>query len=129
MSSNIEYLIQLHRDGVITNSDLKKGINVLNLPDESSSRPTEQKVLALENLRKKRRDKKTHQKQRRATVSEEATAKASEEMQSEEYAKVSQNLKLIDKPLCSYFKTYGIDAHEYKNTSILFVNKKSIIIG
>ena len=51
-------------------------------------------------------------------------------MQSEEYAKVSQNLKLINKPLCSYFKTYEIDAHKYKkNTSILFVNKKSIIIG
>ena len=129
MSSNIEYLIQLHRDGVITNNDLKKGIRALNLPDESSSKPTEQKVSALENLRKKCRDKKMHQKQRRATVSEEATAKASEEMQSEEYAKVSQNLKLINKPLCSYFKTYEIDAHKYKNTSILFVNKKSIIIG
>ena len=40
MSLNIEYLIQLHRDGVITNNDLKKGIRALNLPDESSSKPT-----------------------------------------------------------------------------------------
>ena len=57
MSSNIEYLIQLHHDGVITIDDLKKGIRALNLPDEPIPKPTEPKELALENLRKKRKIK------------------------------------------------------------------------
>ena len=52
MSSNIEYLIQLHRGGVFTNDDLKKkGIRALHLPDKPSPKPTELKELALENLR------------------------------------------------------------------------------
>ena len=38
------------------------------------------------------------------------------------------NLKLVDIPLCNYIKTYEIDAHKYKDTSILFDYKKSNII-
>ena len=30
--------------------------------------------------------------------------------------------------MCNYFKTYEIDAHKYKDPSILFNDKKSIII-
>ena len=45
MSSNIEYLTQLDRDGVITIDDLKTGIRAINLPDEPIPKPTEQKNL------------------------------------------------------------------------------------
>ena len=38
MSTNIEYLIQLHRNGVITDGDLRKGIRMLKEPSET---PTE----------------------------------------------------------------------------------------
>ena len=37
-------------------------------------------------------------------------------------------LKLIDKPLCNYFKTYVIDAHRYKDPFTLFIDKKPIIV-
>ena len=92
MSSNIEYLIHLHRDDVITNDDLKKGIRALKLPDEPSPKAAELKELALENLSKKCRDKKKRPKQRRAEASEEATTKASKETQSEENTEASQIL-------------------------------------
>ena len=98
------------------------------MPDESSPKPTERKESPLENLHKKRRDKKKRQKQRRAKASEEATAKAYKETQSEQHAEVFQNVKLIDIPLCNYFKTYEIDVQIYIDTSILFDDKKSIMI-
>ena len=93
------------------------------MPDESTPKPTEPKESPLENLHKKRRDKKKRQKQRRAKASEEATAKAPVETQSEQHAEGFQNAKLIDRPLCNYFKTYEIDAQIYKDTSILFDDK------
>ena len=34
----------------------------------------------------------------------------------------------MDRPLCNYFKTYEIDAHRYKDPSVLFYDKKSIRI-
>ena len=37
-------------------------------------------------------------------------------------------LKLVDRPLCDYFKTYEIDARTYKDPSALFSDKKSVII-
>ena len=38
MSTDIKYLIQLHRNGVITDDDLRKGIRLLKEPSET---PTE----------------------------------------------------------------------------------------
>ena len=38
-------------------------------------------------------------------------------------------LKLVDKPLCNYFKTYEIDAHTYKEPSALFGDKKSMLVN
>ena len=105
MSSNIEYLNYLHRDDVITNDDLKKGIRALKLPDEPSPKAAELKELALEKSKQKvQRQEKKRPKQRRAEASEEATAKASEETQSEENTDASQFLKLMDRPLCNYLK-------------------------
>ena len=40
MSTNLEYLLQLHRNGVITDDDLRKGIRILKEPI-SSETPTE----------------------------------------------------------------------------------------
>ena len=36
-------------------------------------------------------------------------------------------LKLVDKPLCNYFKTDELDASAYKDASVLFADKKSVI--
>ena len=36
-------------------------------------------------------------------------------------------LKLVDKSLCNYFKTYELDASTYKDASVLFADKTSII--
>ena len=34
----------------------------------------------------------------------------------------------MDRPLCNYLKTYKINLHNYKDTSVLFDDKKSITI-
>ena len=39
MSSRIEYLIQLHCNGVISDDDLRKGIRALNVPEGSPPVP------------------------------------------------------------------------------------------
>ena len=38
-------------------------------------------------------------------------------------------LKLVDKPLCNYFKTYEIDAHSYIDHSALFRDTKSMLVN
>jgi hypothetical protein len=49
--------------------------------------------------------------------------------QTQPLPQMSENeLTLTDKPLCNYFKTYQIDAHQYKDPTILFNEKKSTII-
>ena len=112
MSSNIEYLLQLHRNGVITDDDLRKGIRALKLSDEPSSKQeaksSEPKESPLEKLRTKRREKKRRRKQRRDLA--RATAVHEETQELADTAEASQNLKLVDKPLCNYFKTYEINA-------------------
>ena len=40
-----------------------------------------------------------------------------------EKRKSVSELKLVDKPLCNYFKTYEIVAHTYKDPSALFSDK------
>ena len=137
MSSEIVYLLNLHKEGKIDDSALNKALNALQPStqnrlvgqDEPSikSKPTESSKV-LENIRQKRREKKKRQKQRHTKTLAEETATALEENQSEEHAEASQNSKLVDKPLCNYFKTYEINAEKYKNPSILFEDKKSIII-
>ena len=132
MSSNIEYLLQLHRNGVITDDDLRKGIRALKLSDEPSSKQeaksSEPKESPLEKLRRKRREKKRRRKQRRDLARAEATVAHEETQELADTAEASQNLKLVDKPLCNYFKTYEINAEKYRDPSILFENKKSLMI-
>ena len=45
-------------------------------------------------------------------------------MKSSFQRKPVSELKLVDKPLCNSFKTYEIDAYKYKDSSILFDDKK-----
>ena len=60
MSSNIEYLLQLHRNGVITDDDFRQEIRALKEPNvkESANVQDVGSSPALENLRKKRRERK-----------------------------------------------------------------------
>ena len=63
MSTNLEYLLQLHRNGVITDDDLQKGIRILKEPSEAPTEvpsPPKTKVPSIqtENKRAKRNKKK-----------------------------------------------------------------------
>ena len=42
--------------------------------------------------------------------------------------RIVPELKLADRPLCNYFKAYEIDASSYKDPSVLFKDKKSLLI-
>lgn len=83
MSSNVDYLLHLQRDGVITNDYLRKGIRALKKPGVQK---VQEGSSALENLRKKRRNKKKRQKQK-----------------FERKGFGVSELKLVDRPLCNYF--------------------------
>ena len=122
MAEEIRQLLKLHNEGKISDSALDNALKALQ-PD--GKEPVES---AVEKLRTKRREKKRRRKQRRDLARAEATAAHEETQELAETAEASQNLKLVDKPLCNYFKTYEINAEKYKDPSILFENKKSLII-
>ena len=139
MSTNIEYLIQLHRNGVITDGDLRKGIRMLKEPSEtptevpSPSPKTAVPSPSTENKRAKRRKKKKarrlRQKEQQARQKHEQWHKAVMDELKQVYSQREKKskLKLVDRPLCDYFKTYEIDARTYKDPSALFSDKKSMI--
>ena len=122
MAEEIRQLLKLHNEGKISDSALDNALKALQ-PD--GKEPVES---AVEKLRTKRREKKKRRKQRRDLARADATAAHEETQELAETAEASQNLKLVDKPLCNYFKTYEINAEKYKDPSILFENKKSLII-
>ena len=126
--SEVEYLLNLQKEGKIDDSALNKALNAL----QSTTKTTESvQPSALENLRKKRRNKKKkekRQKQNYAHLKKAVIDELKQVLSQREKRKSISELKLVDKPLCNYFKTYEIDAHKYKNPSILFNDKKSIII-
>ena len=108
MNTNVEKLLKLHSEGRIDDTALNKALNALKEPESSK---------AIESLRRRRREKK---KRKRAQLAEKVIQ---DDTQVE-----SNELKLVDKPLCNYFKTYEVDARKYKDPSILFSDKNSIII-
>ena len=122
MAEEIRQLLKLHNEGKISDSALDNALKALQ-PD--GKEPVES---AVEKLRTKRREKKKRRKQRRDLARADATAAHEETQELAETAEASQNLKLVDKPLCNYFKTYEINAEKYRDPSILFENKKSLII-
>ena len=110
MSVNVEKLLKLHCEGRIDDTALNKALNALNEPERTeSSKP-------LESLRRRRREKKRRKRAQLAekVIEDDTTAESNE-------------LKLVDKPLCNYFKTYEVDARKHKDPSILFNDKKSIM--
>ena len=107
MSANLEKLLKLHSEGRIDDTALNKALNALNEPEK---KPESSK--AIENLWRRRREKKKRAQVAEKVIEDDTTVE-------------SNDLKLIDKPLCNYFKTYEVDARKYKDPSILFNDKKS----
>ena len=131
----MEYLIQLHRNGVITDDDLRKEIHVRMLKEPSEKQteapsPSKTEVPSTENKRVKRRKKKKarplRQKEQQTRQKHEQRHKAvmDELKQVLSQRENKSKLKLVDRPLCDYFKTYETDAHAYKDPSALFSDKK-----
>ena len=73
--------------------------------------------------RKKKKEKQLRQKEQQARENHEQRQKAviDELKQVLSQRKSVSKLKLVDKPLCNYFKTYVIDAHTYKDPSALMI--------
>ena len=137
MSTNLEYLLQLHRNGVITDDDLQKGIRILKEPSEAPTKvpsppKTEVPSIQTENKRAKRNKKKKEKKRLKKKYEQLQKAVIDELKQvlsQREKRKSVSELKLVDKPLCNYFKTYEIDANTYKDLSALFSDKKSMLVN
>ena len=125
MSAEITYLINLHKEGKIDDSALNKALNALQ-PASAQTVESDVQSTALEKMRKRRRDKKKKRRQKRkyAELQKSVINELKQVLKSRN--SVSE-LKLVDKPLCNYFKTYELDASAYKDASVLFADKKSII--
>ena len=124
-SSEITYLIHLHKEGKIDDNALNKALNALQSTPIQTVEADVQST-ALEKLRKKCHAKKKKRRQSRKYA--ELQKSGINELKQVLKARNSvSELKLVDEPLCNYFKTYEIDASKYKDASILFADKKSII--
>ena len=77
-------------------------------------------------MRKRRRDKQKKRRQKRKYAQLQKSVKNELKQVLKSRNSVSE-LKLVDKPLCNYFKTYELNASAYKDASVLFADKKSII--
>ena len=95
---SVERLLQLHSEGRISDEALDKGLKSLDIAKqtEKNAEPT---TSAFDNMRKRRRNKKIRKRQQ----------------QNNDEKKLVEELKLIDKPLCNYFKAYEIDVHRYND--------------
>ena len=125
MSAEIKYLINLHKEGKIGDSALYKALNAL---QPTQTVKSDIQSPALEKVRKRRRDKKKKRRQSRKYAKLQKSVIKELKQVLKKRNSVSE-LKLVDNPLCGYFKAYEIDASEYKDASILFADKKSIITG
>ena len=121
MSAEITYLINLHKKGKIDDSALNKALNALQ-PASAQTVESDVQSTALEKMRKRRRDKKKKSRQKRkyAELQKSVINELKQVLKSRN--SVSE-LKLVDKPLCNYFKTYELDASAYKDASVLFADK------
>ena len=122
----------MYRNGVITDDDLRKGIRILKESSESPSEaPSKTENPSLETkLAKRRKEKKARrlrQKEQQARQKHEQRQKAvMDELKQvlfQREKKSVSKLKLVDRPLCDCFKTYGIDAHADKDPYALFSDK------
>lgn len=122
MSTDMQYLLQLHRNGVITDDDLRKGIRALD--EKKVEEKPDVKSSTLGNLRKRRNNKKDKKRQKKKY---DNVMKELKQVFTKRKEPVSE-LQLVDKPLCNYFKAYQIDADRYKDPINLFNDKKAIIV-
>ena len=105
MSEQIAYLINLHKEGKISDSALDKAWNAIQEPSK-----------------KQRKRQASKYKDDYDKVINVLKQRHSKELVSEK-----QELNLVDKPKCGYFKSYEISADKYKDPNKLFRDKKSII--
>ena len=105
MSEQIAYLINLHKEGKISDSALDKALNAIQEPSK-----------------KQRKRQASKYKDDYDKVINEFKQRHSKELVSEK-----QELNLVDKPKCGYFKAYEISADKYKDPNKLFRDKKSVI--
>ena len=122
MSAEITYLINPHKEGKIDDSVLNKALNALQ-PASVQTVESDVQTTALEKMRKRRRDKK----KKRRKYAELQKSVINELKQVLKSRNSVSELKLVDKPLCNYFKTYKLDASAYKDAFVLFADKKPII--
>jgi hypothetical protein len=98
MSSNIEYVLQLHREGKIDDNELKKALNALQ-------------------FQKRRRNKKLRKRQKEKYV------KVLEEL-----VQPPETLKPTITSKCGYLRSYEISVKKYKDPVKLFADKKQDIV-
>ena len=141
MSEYLKYLINLHKEGRIDDTALNKSLKPLNEPTAKDVTPVTKEEIpvtkdqtavtkeqkALEKVRTRRRNKKIRRKQCHK-YKENYKGVINELKQLHEKETFDQQLKLVDKPKCGYFKAYEISATKYKDPHKLFQNKKKTII-
>ena len=105
MSEQTAYLINLHKEEKLSDSALDKALSAIQEPSKEQRKRQAPKY-------KDDYDK----------VINELKQRHSKELVSEK-----QELNLVDKPKCGYFKAYEISADKYKDPNKLFRDKKSAI--
>ena len=132
MSEQIAYLINLHKEGKISDSALDKALNAIQKPSKTKIQPEPKiqdgKPTALANLHMRRCNKK--QRKRQTSKYKDDYDKVINELKqrhSKELVSEKQELNLVDKTKCGYFKSYEISADKYKDPNKLFRDKKSVI--
>ena len=117
----VERLLQLHSEGRIDDEALNKALKSLEQQSDTSSA-----------LEKKKKEREQFERDVQQLIDEMDDEELELELQylidEDERREKKNALKLVDKPLCNYFKAYEIDAHKYKDPSILFNDKQSIIL-
>ena len=114
MSSEITYLINLHKEGKIDENALNKALNALQPTPAQTTKPDVQSA-AVEKLRKRRRDKKKKRRQKRKY--EELQKSVVNELKQVLRERNSfSELNLVDKLLCGYFKALKLT---HRNTKTL----------
>ena len=123
MCAKIAYMINLHLEGKISDGALDKALNALQ--PAQNVKPVEKKETSSDTAIAKevraRRRIKNKAKTNKIAELKKNVIKESEEVS--EAKETKSNLKLVDRSICNYFKTYEIDAHKYKDTFFLFDGK------
>ena len=91
-------------------------------PASSASPPTG--LSSEKRAKRNKKKKKKRQKQKYAHLNKAVI----DELKKVLAQRTVPELKLVDRPLCNYFKAYEIDAYSYKDPPVLFKDTKSLIV-